>query len=69
VHYARNGDARLAYRVYGEADTTLVWVPTLLSSINYYDDPSHPWGAAVQLLAPEFRVVVWDNREPGSRIP
>jgi len=27
VHYARNGDVRLAYRVLGDGDTTLVWVP------------------------------------------
>jgi hypothetical protein len=27
VHYARNGDVRLAYGVFGDAGPTLVWVP------------------------------------------
>ena len=55
VHYARNGDIRLAYRVYGDDDATLVWVPTAGSRIDYYDDPSHPWGAMVRALQPEMR--------------
>ena len=46
MHYVRNGDVRLAYRVYGDAETTLVWVPTMFSSIDRYDDPSFPWGAS-----------------------
>jgi hypothetical protein len=27
VRYARNGDVRLAYREFGDGDTTLVWIP------------------------------------------
>ena len=69
VRYARNGDIRLAYRVYGDAETTIVWVPTLLSSIDYFDDPSHPWGAFVELLSQEMRVVVWDGRGTGLSDP
>ena len=40
VRYVRNRDVRLAYRVYGDAETTLVWVPNVMSSIDRYDDPA-----------------------------
>ena len=74
VRYVRNDDVRLAYRVYGDADTTVVWVPTMLSSIDRYDDPTFPWGAAVEEMSREVRVVVFDGRgaglsDPVSRAP
>jgi class 3 adenylate cyclase/pimeloyl-ACP methyl ester carboxylesterase len=69
VRYVRNGDVRLAYRVYGDAETTLVWVPTMFSSIDRYDDPTFPWGAAVDKLSRELRVVVFDGRGTGLSDP
>lgn len=69
VRYVRNRDVRLAYRVYGDAETTLVWVPTVMSSIDRYDDPAFPWGAAVEVLAREMRVVVFDGRGTGLSDP
>lgn len=69
VHYVRNGDVRLAYRTYGDGDSTLVWVPTLFSSIDRYDDPNFPWGAAVQRLSEQMRVVVYDGRGSGLSDP
>ena len=69
VRYVRNGDGRLAYRIYGDAEATLVWVPTMMSSIDRYDDPAFPWGAAVEQLAREMRVVVWDGRGTGLSDP
>jgi pimeloyl-ACP methyl ester carboxylesterase len=69
VHYARNGDIRLAYRVYGDDDATLVWVPTAGSRIDHYDDPSHPWGAKIHALQREMRVVVLDGRGMGLSDP
>lgn len=69
VHYVRNGDVRLAYRVYGDAETTLVWVPTMFSSIDRYDDPSFPWGSLVEQLSREVRVVVFDGRGTGLSDP
>lgn len=69
VRYVRNGDGRLAFRIYGDAEATLVWVPTMMSSIDRYDDPAFPWGAAVEQLARAMRVVVWDGRGTGLSDP
>ncbi len=69
MHYVRNGDVRLAYRVYGDGETTVVWVPTMFSSIDRYDDPSFPWGAAVEQLSKQLSVVVFDGRGTGSVRP
>ncbi len=69
MRYVRNGDVRLAYRVYGDGDSTLVWVPTMLSSIDRYDDPAFPWGVAVETLARQMRVVVYDGRGTGLSDP
>lgn len=69
MRYVRNGDVRLAYRVYGDGGTTLVWVPTVLSSIDRYDDPAFPWGAFVERLSREIRVVVYDARGTGLSDP
>ncbi len=69
VRYVRNGDVRLAYRVYGDRGSTLVWVPTMFSSIDRYDDPAFPWGAAVEKLSEQMRVVVWDGRGTGLSDP
>ena len=69
LHYARNGDIRLAYQVFGEADTTLVWVPHMLTNINYYEDPENPYGVFIQLLAPHMRVLVSDARGTGLSDP
>ena len=69
MHYVRNGDVRLAYRVYGDGETTVVWVPTMFSSIDRYDDPSFPWGAAVEQLSKQLSVVVYDGRGTGLSDP
>jgi class 3 adenylate cyclase len=69
VRYVRNGGVRLAYRVYGDSDSTVVWVPTVFSSIDRYDDPAFPWGVAVGQLSQHLRVVVYDGRGSGLSDP
>jgi class 3 adenylate cyclase len=69
VRYVRNGDLRLAYRVYGDGETNLVWVPTVFSSIDRYDDPAFPWGVAVEQMSRHMRVVVYDGRGTGLSDP
>jgi class 3 adenylate cyclase len=69
VRCVRNGDVRLAYRVYGDSDSTLVWVPTMFSSIDRYDDPAFPWGVAIERMSQQVRVVVYDGRGTGLSDP
>jgi pimeloyl-ACP methyl ester carboxylesterase len=74
VRYARNGNVRLAYRVFGDGDVTLVWVPGWVSNVDLYDDPTTPFAPVAARLARKTRLVVWDKRgtglsDPVTRIP
>jgi pimeloyl-ACP methyl ester carboxylesterase len=74
VRYARNGDARLAYRAFGDGDTTLVWIPGWFSNVEMYDDPATPQTAIIAQLSEAMRIVVWDKRgtglsDPASHVP
>jgi pimeloyl-ACP methyl ester carboxylesterase len=74
VHYARNGDVRLAYRVLGDADTTLVWVPGWVSNVDMLADPDLPFTPFFEQLAHGTRFVAWDKRgtglsDPVTRVP
>jgi pimeloyl-ACP methyl ester carboxylesterase len=74
VRYARNGDVRLAYREFGDGDTTLVWIPGWFSNVEMYDDPATPFTPFTERLTEVMRVVVWDKRgtglsDPASRVP
>jgi pimeloyl-ACP methyl ester carboxylesterase len=69
VHYARNGSVRLAYRVLGEGDTTLVWIPGWVSNVDLWDDPSMPFESFVEGLAGATRLVMWYKRGTGLSDP
>ena len=69
VHYARNGSVRLAYRVLGEGDTTLVWIPGWFSNVDLWTDPSLPFVPFVEGLARGTRLVTWDKRGTGLSDP
>ena len=74
VRYARNGDVRLAYREFGDGDTTLVWIPGWFSNVEMYDDPLSPFTAVIEQLAEAMRVIVWDKRgtglsDPATQVP
>ncbi|BBZ37065.1 adenylate/guanylate cyclase domain-containing protein [Mycobacterium conspicuum] len=74
VRYARNGSVRLAYREFGQGDTTLVWNPGWFSNVDLADDPASPVAAVVEQLAEVTRVIVWDKRgtglsDPATRVP
>ena len=68
VHYARNGDVRLAYRVLGDGDTTLVWVPGWVSNVEWLVDPDLPFTPFFEQLAHRARFVAWDKRGTGQWI-
>jgi pimeloyl-ACP methyl ester carboxylesterase/class 3 adenylate cyclase len=69
VHYARNGSVRLAYRVLGEGDTTLVWIPGWISNADMLTDPDVPFQAFVEGLTRGCRLVAWDKRGTGLSDP
>ena len=69
VHYARNGDVRLAYRVLGDGDTTLVWVPGWVSNVEWLVDPDLPFTPFFEQLAHRARFVAWDKRGTGQSDP
>ncbi|MCW2662843.1 MAG: hydrolase [Mycobacterium sp.] len=69
VRYARNGDVRLAYREFGDGDTTLIWIPGWFSNVEMYDDPASPFTAVIEQLAQVLRVIVWDKRGTGLSDP
>jgi class 3 adenylate cyclase/pimeloyl-ACP methyl ester carboxylesterase len=69
VRYARNGSVRLAYREFGEGDTTLVWNPGWFSNVDLVDEPASPITAVVEQLAEVTRTIVWDKRGTGLSDP
>ena len=69
VHYAINGDFRLAYRILGDGDTTLVWIPGWVSNVDMMDDAEWPFMGFFEQLAEQTRFVAWDKRGTGLSDP
>lgn len=66
VRYARYGDARIAYRVWGDAETTLVSVRGwTVESIDNIEDLAGPYSSGLGLLRSRARFVVYDRRGTG----
>jgi pimeloyl-ACP methyl ester carboxylesterase len=65
VRYARNGTVRLAYRVFGEAENTVVWTPGSARNVESFDDPASPFATSAKQLSQVTRLVVWDMRGGG----
>ncbi len=70
LHYARNGDVRLAYRVLGAAGPFLIWVPGwVMSNVDAIDEPESPYADAIDELSRSTRLIVWDRRGAGISDP
>ena len=69
VHYARNGSVRIAYRVLGDGDTTLLWIPGWISNVDVWTDPELPFVSFVESLARGTRLVMYDKRGTGLSDP
>lgn len=74
VRYARNGDVHIAYRVLGDGDISLVFVPGYVSHVDLYDDAGYPFAPLVEQLANQTRLILWDKRgtglsDPVTRVP
>ena len=66
--YARSGDVNIAYRVAGEGDLDLVWVPNWLSNVDMWQE--EPMVASFfDRLASFSRLIVFDRRGSGLSDP
>jgi class 3 adenylate cyclase len=64
THYARSGDAHIAYQVAGEGETDLVFVPAFVSNIELgWEQPSI--GSFSRRLAAFTRLILFDRRGNG----
>jgi pimeloyl-ACP methyl ester carboxylesterase len=64
----------LAYRVLGDGEIPLVFMPGYISNVDLYDDPGFPFGPLVEQLAQQTRLILWDKRgtglsDPVTRVP
>ncbi|MDQ4095986.1 MAG: adenylate/guanylate cyclase domain-containing protein [Actinomycetota bacterium] len=64
VRFAQNGDIHLAYKVIGDGDLDLVFVPTWLSNLDFLDRYK-PLVEAIEGLASFARVIILDRRGTG----
>ncbi|MGV7698381.1 alpha/beta fold hydrolase [Mycobacterium kansasii] len=70
LRYARNGDVRLAYRVFGDTGPFLIWVSGwVLSNVDTIDEPGSPYAEFVDLASQSTRSIVWDRRGTGLSDP
>lgn len=70
VRYARNGDVRLAYRVFGDTGPTVVWVPGwVVGNVDTIDEPESPYAHLIDVISRELRLVAWDRRGTGLSDP
>jgi class 3 adenylate cyclase/pimeloyl-ACP methyl ester carboxylesterase len=70
LRYARNGDVRLAYRVFGDSGPFLVWVSGwVLSNVDTIDEPGSPYTELIDLFSQSTRFIVWDRRGTGLSDP
>ena len=64
IAYARSGGVAIAYRVLGEGDTDLVYVPDYMSNLVF--DMRYPrWRRFHESLAERFRLILFDKRGTG----
>jgi pimeloyl-ACP methyl ester carboxylesterase len=64
THYAKSGEVRITYQVFGQGAFDLVYVPGFISNIDHYwDDPALVH--FLERLAAFSRVIVFDKRGTG----
>src|SRR5438270_13879521 len=68
TRYARSGELHIAYQVFGEGPTDLVWVPGWISNVDvYWDEPAV--ARYFERLASFARVILFDRRGTGVSDP
>jgi len=68
TQYARHGDREIAYKVVGEGDVEIVWIPSFVSHIEFYwtDASIKSW---IDRIASFSRVVIFDKLGTGCSDP
>jgi class 3 adenylate cyclase/alpha-beta hydrolase superfamily lysophospholipase len=70
VRYARNGDVRLAYRVFGTSGPVVAWVPGwVVGNVDNIDEPGSAYLPFFDLVSRDIRCVMWDRRGTGLSDP
>ncbi len=70
VRYARNGDVRLAYRVFGESGPIVIWAPGwVVNNVDTIDGPDSPYAPLIERLSQAMQFVIWDRRGTGLSDP
>lgn len=70
VHYARNGDVRLAYRIFGDSGPVMVWSPGwVVSNVDTIDEPNSPYKRLIDIVSESTQFVMWDRRGTGRSDP
>jgi class 3 adenylate cyclase/pimeloyl-ACP methyl ester carboxylesterase len=70
LRYARNGDVRLAYRVFGASGPFLIWVPGwMLTNVDTIDEPGSLYAEVIDRFSQSTRLIVWDRRGTGLSDP
>jgi pimeloyl-ACP methyl ester carboxylesterase len=64
IQYVRSGGVAIAYKVVGEGDVDLVYVPDYVSNL-VYDWEYPPWRDFYERLAQSFRLILFDKRGTG----
>jgi class 3 adenylate cyclase/pimeloyl-ACP methyl ester carboxylesterase len=70
VRYARNGEVRLAYRIFGESGPVVVWTPGwVVGNVDNIDDPAGPYAPFLDRVSRDLQFVMWDRRGTGLSDP
>lgn len=70
LHYARNGEARLAYRAWGDEGPTAIWTPGwVVSNVDTVDEQGSPYRRFIDRFTEVARFVMWDKRGTGLSDP
>lgn len=75
MRYARNGDVRLAYRVFGDSGPVAVWASGwVVTNVDTVGDPDSPYSRLIELFSGALQFVMFDRRgtglsDPALRLP
>jgi class 3 adenylate cyclase len=70
VRYARNGDVRLAYRVFGDSGPVAIWASGwVVTNVDTVGDPGSPYARLIELFSGPLQFVLFDRRGTGLSDP